>query len=117
MSVATIVIATTKSGNIDRAPRFRRACEPGFDVELNTDKQCFIIGNLRQLQTDWIFFPHWSWIILDETIHAWRSAILHTRPVPYGRGGSSVRNVARSSEVSTIKRSPEAFSGLRHMVD
>lgn len=45
------------------------------------------------VRPDWIFFPHWSWIIPEEIYANFRCVIFHMTDLPYGRGGSPLQNL------------------------
>ena len=48
---------------------------------------------IHEFKPDYIFFPHWSWIV-DKNIHQNQKCIVfHTAPLPYGRGGSPIQNL------------------------
>ena len=48
---------------------------------------------IQEFKPDYIFFPHWNWIV-DKEIHQNQNCILfHTSPLPYGRGGSPIQNL------------------------
>lgn len=48
---------------------------------------------LANFQPDYVFFPHWSWVV-EESIHSqFNCIVFHTAPLPYGRGGSPIQNL------------------------
>ena len=85
---------------------------------------CFrrIVSNeeLKAIKTwrrrpEWIFFPHWSWIISEEIYENFRCVIFHMTDLPYGRGGSPLQNLIvrghKDTQVSAIKCAKELDSG------
>ena len=48
---------------------------------------------LDDFQPDFVFFPHWSWLVDEEIYRAHRCVLFHTAPLPYGRGGSPIQNL------------------------
>lgn len=58
-----------------------------------TRKEDLNLELIREFRPDYIFFPHWNWIV-DENIHQNLNCIVfHTSPLPYGRGGSPIQNL------------------------
>ena len=48
---------------------------------------------IQEFKPDYIFFPHWNWIV-NKKIHQNQNCIVfHTSPLPYGRGGSPIQNL------------------------
>lgn len=45
------------------------------------------------LQPDWVFFPHWSYIIPPDVYDNFRCVIFHMTDLPFGRGGSPLQNL------------------------
>ena len=48
---------------------------------------------LDKLLPDFIFFPHWSWIVDKSIYETYECVVFHTAPLPYGRGGSPIQNL------------------------
>jgi putative methionyl-tRNA formyltransferase len=48
---------------------------------------------LMELNPDWVFFPHWSYIIPAEVYENFRCVIFHMTDLPFGRGGSPLQNL------------------------
>ena len=71
---------------------------------------------IQDFRPDYIFFPHWNWIV-DKKIHQNHNCIVfHTSPLPYGRGGSPIQNLILNgyeySPVCALKMTSELDSGL-----
>ena len=49
--------------------------------------------NLEQFNPDFIFFPHWHWLVPPEIFENHECVVFHTAPLPYGRGGSPIQNL------------------------
>jgi putative methionyl-tRNA formyltransferase len=49
--------------------------------------------NMMALSPDWVFFPHWSYIIPAEVYENFRCVIFHMTDLPFGRGGSPLQNL------------------------
>jgi methionyl-tRNA formyltransferase len=62
---------------------------------------------INTLSPQWIFFPHWSWIIPQEIYENFECVIFHMTDLPYGRGGSPLQNLIvrgyKITQLSAIK--------------
>jgi methionyl-tRNA formyltransferase len=85
------LVVTVKSWNVkmfqDRTPDL-----PG-QWHLITDKRELNYDRLLQLDPDYIFFPHWSWIVPKDIVERFNCVCFHMTDVPYGRGGSPLQNL------------------------
>ncbi|MBE6064834.1 formyltransferase family protein [Clostridium cochlearium] len=97
-----IIIATVKSWNIKNAEKLK---------ENNSKEDIFIITNhkdltyekLYEINPDYIFFPHWSWIIPKNIYENFNCIVFHMTDLPYGRGGSPLQNlIVRGIEETMI---------------
>lgn len=56
---------------------------------------------------NYIFFPHWSWIIPKEIYDAFHCVVFHMTDLPFGRGGSPLQNLLvrgiYETKISAIK--------------
>lgn len=98
------VIATTKSWNIENA---RKLIEHNKNIVLIDEKDCLTKDYLDSIQPEYVFFPHWSWIIPKEIYENYKCVVFHMTDLPFGRGGSPLQNLlARGiyeTKVSAIK--------------
>lgn len=73
------------------------------------------LDNLESINPDFIFFPHWSWIIPEDIYTKYPCVIFHMTDLPYGRGGSPLQNlIVRGHEetmLSAIKCVSEVDAG------
>ena len=70
---------------------------------------------IHEFKPDFIFFPHWNWIV-DNKIHQHQNCIVfHTAPLPYGRGGSPIQNLIldgyECTPVCALKMTSELDAG------
>lgn len=86
------VIATTKSWNIDNAYKLKSRY-PDEDFFLITEKEDLTKSFLAEKRPQYVFFPHWSWIIPPEIYENYRCVVFHMTDLPYGRGGSPLQNL------------------------
>lgn len=57
---------------------------------------------LKELNTRYVFFPHWSWIIPEEIFVSFECIIFHMTDLPYGRGGSPLQNLIVRGKNETV---------------
>ena len=95
-----------------------------YEVHIITEQSELIIESLDNLQPEWVFFPHWSWMISEEIVTKYKCVIFHTSPLPYGRGGSPIQNqIIRGkykSELCALRAVKELDKGpiyLRQPID
>ncbi len=67
---------------------------------------------IQSLAPDWIFFPHWSWLIPDEIHSRYECVIFHMTDLPYGRGGSPLQNLIVRGHKETKLTALKCVSGL-----
>lgn len=48
---------------------------------------------LKEINPDYIFFPHWSYIIKEEIYENYNCVMFHMTDLPFGRGGSPLQNL------------------------
>ncbi|MBR4346231.1 MAG: methionyl-tRNA formyltransferase [Oscillospiraceae bacterium] len=112
------VIATTKSWNISNAEAL---------VNSNITSNIFLITNksdlkkeyLNSLKPEYIFFPHWSWIIPEEIYNNFNCVVFHMTDLPFGRGGSPLQNLIvrgiYNTKISAIKVTADLDAGPIYM--
>lgn len=88
-----IIVATVKSWNIERAEELQRKYEGIHEIVIYTNKEGFSLKNICDFQPDYIFLPHWSYIIPREITDNWECVVFHMTDLPYGRGGSPLQNL------------------------
>lgn len=99
------VIATIKSWNIKKAEEMVK--ESNHQIKLITDKNELNYENLNSFNPEYIFFPHWSWIIPDNIYNNFNCVVFHMTDLPYGRGGSPLQNLIvrgiENTKISALK--------------
>ena len=79
------------------------------------DKDELTVDNLEQIRPEYIFFPHWSYIIPEKIYANFNCVIFHMTDLPFGRGGSPLQNLlARGiyqTKISAIKCSKGIDTG------
>ncbi len=99
-----IIIATIKSWNIENAERFKRKYHDAMIITAPHELTAKII---QKLKPDYIFFPHWSWIIPQDIHVKYNCVIFHIGDLPFGRGGSPLQNLIvrgfKETKISAVK--------------
>ena len=99
-------MATTKSWNTEKFRRLE-AEYSRYDFLLLTYKGALNVFVLEAFKPEYIFFPHWSWIIPHEIYDRYNCVVFHMTDLPFGRGGSPIQNlIARGiykTKISAIK--------------
>lgn len=98
------LIATHKSWNI---ANYEKHFSSNTRFHLITDKVDLNLNKLREINPDYIFFPHWSYIIKKEVFENYNCVVFHMTDLPYGRGGSPLQNLItlghQKTKISAIK--------------
>ena len=100
------VVATTKSWNINNYEELVLKF-PDEEFYLITEKEQLTRKFLDEIQPQYVFFPHWSWIIPKEIYENYECVVFHMTDLPFGRGGSPLQNLIvrgiYDTKVSAIK--------------
>ena len=114
-----IIIATIKSWNIARAQALQKKYEGVHNIRIFTKKEEFTAENVYNFQPDYIFLPHWSYIMPREITDNWECIVFHMTDLPYGRGGSPLQNLIvrghKETKISAIKMTEKLDGGPVYM--
>jgi len=88
-----IVIATTKSWNIDNFHRLKRKYADAFQFYLVDTPDKLTLDFLERVDPKYIFFPHWSWVVSEKIYAQYECVVFHMTDLPFGRGGSPLQNL------------------------
>ena len=70
---------------------------------------------LESIQPDFVFFPHWSYIIPKNIYENYNCVVFHMTDLPFGRGGSPLQNLISrkiyETKISAIKVVKELDAG------
>ena len=84
-------------------------------ISLITNKNELTLENIKKINPNLIFFPHWSWKVPSEIHQKYKCILFHTAPLPFGRGGSPIQNLIllgyKKSPVCALKMVDELDSG------
>lgn len=110
-----IIIATIKSWNIDNAYKFRELYKNKYEVTIFKDKKELNKEIINSINSKWIFFPHWSWIIPPEIYKKYTCVVFHITDLPFGRGGSPLQNLISKkiyeTKISALKVTEKLDAG------
>lgn len=114
-----IVICTIKSWNIEKAKQFKKKFKGIYKVTIITNKDEVKIENLHRLKPNYIFFPHWSYIIPKEVFETYPCIVFHMTDLPFGRGGSPLQNLIvrgkKQTKISAIHVEKSIDSGAIYL--
>jgi methionyl-tRNA formyltransferase len=97
-----IIIATIKSWNIERAFLLKEQYKGIHEINIYTDREEFTYENVEGFNPDYIFIPHWSYIIPDTITDNYECVVFHMTDLPYGRGGSPLQNLIVRGHKDTV---------------
>ena len=79
------------------------------------EKDSLSIEKIEKIQPDFIFFPHWSFIIPKNIYENYNCVVFHMTDLPFGRGGSPLQNLISrkiyETKISAIKVVKELDAG------
>lgn len=88
------------------------AAVEGYEVLRMRKKEELTREALEAFDADWVFAPHWSFII-PEAVHGnFRTVIFHMTDLPYGRGGSPLQNLIVRGHSETQLSALQCGAGL-----
>ena len=113
-----IIICTLKTWNITAAKLLKKDLNHGNQIYIITEQDKLLSG-AREINPDYIFFPHWSYIIPEEIYENYNCIVFHMTDLPFGRGGSPLQNLIirgyKSTKISAIKVIKELDAGPVYM--
>jgi len=88
-----IVICTQKSWNIENAKSFAEKNKDFYETTVITSKEELRAEFLSEINPEFVFFPHWSYLIPESIFGTWNCVVFHMTDLPFGRGGSPLQNL------------------------
>jgi len=111
------LIVTTKSWHLDLVNKLQDVTQHRFSVI--SDPSELTINKIEQIRPDYIFFPHWSFLIPKGIYEKYECVVFHMTDLPYGRGGSPLQNLIirghQETKLSAIKCIKELDAGPIYM--
>ncbi|KYK25260.1 methionyl-tRNA formyltransferase [Euryarchaeota archaeon SM23-78] len=86
------LVATVKSWNIKNFYKLKKEDKKN-NWYIITDKKDLNYEKINKINPEYIFFPHWSWIIPEEIYNNFKCIVFHMTDLPFGRGGSPLQNL------------------------
>lgn len=86
-----IVIVSNRAWNRRFVPEIK--ARTGAKVTYLEQRDDVSQEKMTLLSPDWVFFPHWSYIIPAVVYENFRCVIFHMTDLPFGRGGSPLQNL------------------------
>lgn len=109
-----ILIVTIKSWNISSALDFKKK-NSEHTIEIISEPAELTNKFVQNFNPDFIFFPHWSWIIPKEIHENFKCIVFHITDLPFGRGGSPLQNLIvrciENTKISAISVTEEIDAG------
>lgn len=113
MKTSNFLVATLRPWNISMYNEKIRHL-PG-NWFLITSPNDLTSENLRRINPELIFFPHWSQKVPDEIVNQYECVCFHMTDLPFGRGGSPLQNLIkrgiRQTVVSALRMTAELDAG------
>lgn len=110
-----IVIATIKEINIRNSYKLKQNCCETDKIIILTKKDDLTFELIESINPDFVFFPHWSWVIPQSIYEKYNCVVFHMTDLPYGRGGSPLQNLIvrgiKETKISAIKVEKEIDAG------
>ena len=120
--MANYIVATIHPWNIDAFAHYSQKLTGNW--HLITSREELTLAKIKPLNPDYIFFPHWSWIVPTEIINNWQCVCFHMTDVPFGRGGSPLQNLIirgiEQTKVSALQMTKKLDAGpvyLKHHME
>lgn len=102
-----ILIVTIKSWNIENAKKINHKYVIKHNVYIIQNKEELTYEKVKSINPEYIFFPHWSWVIEKEIYENFNCIVFHMTDLPFGRGGSPLQNLIacgiKDTKISAIK--------------
>lgn len=87
----------------------------GCDYKIISSKEELNLELIRSWNPQYIFFPHWSFLIPETIYKNYTCIVFHMTDLPYGRGGSPLQNLIvrghKTTKISALKVTKEIDAG------
>ncbi len=109
--MSKILIATIKEWNIENCRKLWERF-PDHEIKMITDRRELTYDLTESYHPDFIFFPHWSWIIPEDIYSNFNCVVFHMTDLPFGRGGSPLQNLLVRGIYHTMISAIKVDSGV-----
>lgn len=107
------LLVTIKEWNIDAYKEYISKLDGNWF--LITNKDDLTLGKIKKIDPKYIFFPHWSWLVLKEITDNYECVCIHMTDLPYGRGGSPLQNLIinehKTTKLTALRMTQELDAG------
>lgn len=119
MEKRNIIIATIKKWNIENYYKIKEKYSTKYNFFLFDNHKEFSYDKINKLEPNYIFFPHWSWIISEKIYKNFECIVFHMTDLPFGRGGSPLQNLIirgyKETKISALRVSEGIDAGDVYM--
>lgn len=109
-----IIICSIKSWNLEKARQMKMKYNGIHEIHIISDKDK-LFQESNKISPDYIFFPHWSYIIPSEIYENFECVVFHMTDLPFGRGGSPLQNLIvreiYETKISALRVTKELDAG------
>lgn len=105
-----LLLLSSRPWNSSLADRLRR--QLNRPVERINEPAKLSSEAVAAIDPQWIFVPHWSYLIPESIWGSWPTVIFHMTDLPYGRGGSPLQNLIQRGHSSTMISALRCGAGL-----
>lgn len=102
-----IIIATLKTWNVDKAKELQDKYSMVHSIKIINNKADLNSDFVHAFKPDYIFFPHWSYVIPHDIYANYTCIVFHMTDLPFGRGGSPLQNLivrgVKETKLSAIR--------------
>lgn len=103
--MSTFIVLSEKKWNKDLVSELSSTTKD--DWILISSREDFTVENLRKINPEIIFIPHWSYIIPSSIFNSFECIVFHMTDLPYGRGGSPLQNLIvrghKTTKISALR--------------
>jgi methionyl-tRNA formyltransferase len=107
------LVVTTKSWNIENFYTYTKDL-PG-NWHLVTEAEQLTKDYIQSIEPEFIFFPHWSWIVPESIVNQYQCICFHMTDLPFGRGGSPLQHLIQSgykiTQLTVLKMTDQLDGG------
>lgn len=96
-----IIVLSEKKWNRGTLPYLKEKL-PNINWFIINEKDDFSTQQLELITPDFIFIPHWSYIIPENIFLNYKCIVFHMTDLPFGRGGSPLQNLIQRGFKETI---------------
>ena len=107
-----IIIATAKIWSLEILNALRESLAHEYEISVLSSQEEMTFERLCNENPEYVFFPHWSWIIPREIYTRFSCIVFHMTDLPFGRGGSPLQNLVARGITETQISALSVDSGI-----